>query len=130
MSISPDQYNEMLRRTEINSGRLPKDAPISDDAVGAGKEIEELHRPIIEWLKGKQFPFFYTRPDRPSGAIPGTVDFGILAKGNIILIECKTREGKMRPEQIGWSILAERQSHKVHVIRSMGEFFQLMAPYY
>jgi hypothetical protein len=107
----------------------PKDKPLRGEAQhGASREIKDLHEPILRWARS-QIPFvpvFYTRPDKASGAFPGTPDFAILYKRQCILIECKTRIGKIRPEQTAWGIAAAGQGFQVHIVRSLSEFSSLI----
>lgn len=119
--ITPSQYLELVRRTQ-----KPSNTTIC--GVEGGTEIENLHRPIEDWCRHQHpiVPYFYTRPDKASGAMPGTVDFGLLYRGKIILVECKTRDGKVSPVQAIWHRLAELQGHTVHVVRSMDEFHRLI----
>lgn len=57
---------------------------------------------------------------------PGEPDFVILAEGGrALLIECKTRKGKLSPEQRAIVAWANKLGHTVHVVRSFGEFIAL-----
>ena len=54
----------------------------------------------------------------------GEPDFVILASGGrLLLVECKTRTGKLSPAQAALKFHAEKLGHAVHVVRSMEEFF-------
>ena len=46
--------------------------------------------------------------------------------GRCFLIEIKTATGKLRPEQIGVAMMAERLGHKVHVCRSLEQFLNII----
>lgn len=53
----------------------------------------------------------------------GEPDFIILPeKRPIILVECKSKSGKLRPEQLALAVWAESVGHKIHVVQSMEEF--------
>ena len=124
--ITPLQANEMLARLERNRhGRGPKPESC---AAGVESEVADLHRPILAWCRNQvpAVPVFYTRPDRASGAFPGTPDFALIYKGRCLLIEAKTKRGKLSTEQLAWHHLAARQGHTVHVIRSMEEFWNIL----
>jgi hypothetical protein len=57
----------------------------------------------------------------------GEPDFLILADGGrVLLIECKTRTGKLSPEQAALKHQAEKLGHRVHVVRSMKEFEEVI----
>lgn len=125
--ITPQQAQEMIERTERNRGRLPPQES-SGQGVPAGEEIAKLHNPIIKWCNEQypQVPFFYTRPDKPSGAMPGTPDFGLLYKRNLIVVECKTVDGKLSEDQQTWRHLCMMQGFKFHVVRTIEAFYELV----
>lgn len=121
MGIPEYQYNEMLLRLEGNKRRT---AAIAEDAVDL--EIEGLHEPIIKWCKDHGAAFIRARSDLPSTIAKGAPDFTIFYQGRVFLIECKSRTGKLKPEQLGWHIQAERNKFVVHIIRSMSEFLEIV----
>lgn len=125
MPITPEQGREMMIRLGMVKG--PGDDG-SGQGVPAGEEIVSLHNPIKEWCDSQfpQVPYFYTRPDKASGSKPGTPDFALLYKGKVIIVECKTRDGKLSPEQLAFKVLAEMQGHTVHVVRDMEHFRSLV----
>ncbi|MBI1178737.1 hypothetical protein GC207_14990 [bacterium] len=56
----------------------------------------------------------------------GEPDFVILAdRGRALLVECKSRTGKLSPAQAALKHHAESLGHTVHVIRSLEEFLNL-----
>jgi hypothetical protein len=71
-------------------------------------------------------PFIHARTDQRSTIALGAPDFVIFYRGNALLVECKTKIGKVRPEQLGWHLAAEFQGFKVHVIRSMSQFHEII----
>lgn len=123
MGIPEHQYNEMLLRLEANKRRngIP---PAPEDA--ASREIEELHEPILQWCKDHQASFIRARPDKASTIGVGAPDFSIFHKGRVFLIECKTKTGKVTPQQLGWHLLAEQNQFKVHIVRSLNEFLEIV----
>jgi hypothetical protein len=121
MGIPEEQYKAMLLRLEGNKRR---NGPVLEDAVDL--EIEGLHQPIIQWCRQHQAAYIRARSDMASTIQRGACDFTIFHKGRVFLIECKSRTGKLRPEQIGWAMLAEHNQFKVHVVRSMSEFLEIV----
>lgn len=121
MPISSAQYLEMLRRVS------PKRTETPGEGVPAGREVEELHKPILAWLNSQhpKVPYIYSRPDQPATISLGVNDFTIFYKGRVLLIECKTKTGKVSREQMGWALLCELNGFKVEVIRSWEEFERL-----
>lgn len=57
----------------------------------------------------------------------GEPDFCIWADhGRVFSIECKARLGKLTTEQLARQMMMERLGHKVHVVRSMREFLEII----
>ena len=57
----------------------------------------------------------------------GEPDFVILAEGGrVLLVECKSRSGKLSPAQAALKHQAERLGHTVQVVRSLVEFLKLL----
>ena len=122
--ITPAQLLDMQRRL-MPKTRLP---PAPEDAV---ESEGGLHDDIRDWLH-KQHPlpaYVHARMDKKTTTNKGVPDWIILYKNKLFLIECKTRTGKRRPEQIAWALLAEMQGFPVHECRSMGEFFTILGVY-
>lgn len=122
MGIPEEQYKAMLLRLEGNKRRNASPSP--DDAVDL--EIEGLHEPILAWCRQHQAAYIRARSDMASTIQKGAPDFTIFHKGRVFLVECKSKTGKLRPEQIGWAMLAEVNQFKVHVVRSMSEFLEIV----
>lgn len=124
MGFKPEDVRMMENRLARKSG------PVGGQVVGvdAGQEVEELHNPTLDWLKGRGLPYVYNRPDKASTATPGAPDFTIgISRGAVVFIEFKTREGKLSEKQVEWHFLARRAGIEVHVLRSMESFFELMS---
>ena len=57
----------------------------------------------------------------------GEPDFVILADaGRVLMVECKTKTGKLSPEQAALIAHAAKLGHTVHVVRSLREFQEVM----
>ena len=57
----------------------------------------------------------------------GEPDFVILADGGrVLLVECKSRSGKLSPAQAALKHHDEKLEHTIHVVRSLGEFLKLL----
>lgn len=124
MGITPEQYHEMLARTEGNRIRDGIEMPENP----AQDEIEEIHIPILEWAR-KQIPFvpvIYHRPDKKSGLKKGVHDLTVFYKAHAICGEGKTEHGKLRTEQLAWILAMEKQGFKVQIWRSSEQFFEII----
>lgn len=109
-------------QSRLCRGRAPSPA---SDAVEAGGEVT-LGNEVASWLAANGVAFVRGRTDIPSSVTPGSPDLVVAAPGKILLVELKTRVGKLSKEQVVWHHLARRAGHEVHVVRSMGEFMQLI----
>lgn len=113
-------HEERLAR--VKPGLLKKVATAVD------KEIP-LHNRIIEWCL-KQWPrikYIHANPAVKSTIAKGANDFFLfLPGGKILLIECKTRDGKLSKDQLIWGAEMRALGHTVHTVRSMEEFLTLI----
>lgn len=121
MPITPEQYREMLVRTEGNKLRHPVPGDAVEDEGG-------LHDEIWTWIRAQSpLPaFIHSRMDRKSTQNKGVPDWVIFWKGKVFLIECKTKTGKRRPDQLAWALLAELNGFKVFECRSKSEFLSIV----
>ena len=73
-----------------------------------------------------QFPrwkYFHQPMHKKSQAELGAPDFLILLPySKVICVECKTKTGKLRPEQAAWKAEAEKLHHHYVIVRSFDEF--------
>lgn len=86
----------------------------------------ELHGEIMQYCKSVGWICFHGTWGKLSRRTPGEPDFNILADGGRrFLIECKTKSGKLSPEQLGMKMWAEKLGHTIHTVYSMDDFKQL-----
>jgi hypothetical protein len=92
-------------------------------ATSAVENEAELHTQILDYCSSKGWIAFHGNMARATGRTLGEPDFEILIDGGrFLLIECKTKTGKLSVEQQGMILWAEKLGHKIHVVRSMEEF--------
>jgi hypothetical protein len=115
-----------MTQAELNAF-LAKTSTHSRETVGAPVEDEGLlHNQIITECKRRQWIAIHSRMDRAQTSNVGTPDFVIIAdKGRTFFIECKSKTGKLSSEQLGMQAWASRLGHRIHVIRSMEEFYEI-----
>lgn len=121
MSIDPNWYYEWQRRQMAkNRQAAPPDA--------CEDEIAGVHEPIIKWCISQypQVPYIHSRPDKRSTIGLGVPDLTLFYRGHAILIEGKSKTGKLSPDQLAWKVLAGLQGFEVHVIRSYDGFLSLI----
>lgn len=100
---------------------------VSASSAPAGRE-SILHNKIIAWCREQypMVPYIHARMDQKSTVGEGVPDFTLFYRARVFLIECKDRDGKMSEAQRDWAHLAELQGCKVHVVRSLGEFLEVV----
>lgn len=124
MRLTEMQYQELLARTERNSGRMPQPMLKAPPAV---EEEDDLHYQIIDLCKTKGWGYIHSRMDKRSTITEGACDFVIFAdKGKVWLFECKDKDGKLSVKQQGWIAQQAKNGHTVHVVRSLQEVLDTM----
>ena len=96
----------------------------SPDAVG---REAELHEAIFDECRRRCWIALHGSMAERTCRTLGEPDFVILAgEGRVLLVECKSRTGKLSPAQFALKHHAERLGHTVHVVRSLVEFENLL----
>jgi predicted RecB family nuclease len=99
----------------------------ADDGVAEGEE-GKLQNQIEVECRRKGWLILRSRMDMATTRMKGEPDFFILRSGGqLLMIECKTRKSKRTNEQLGFAAWAERLGYKVHLVRSMSQFWKLIA---
>lgn len=114
-----------MTKAEVDAFNARHFAAIDPDRNAVARE-SELHDSIYEECRRRGWlPFhgaMYTRTHRGAGE----PDFIILRDGGrLLLVECKSKTGKLSPEQCAVVTWAEHLGHKVHVVRSLAEFMEV-----
>ena len=91
------------------------------------EDESRLHRQIMDECARRGWQFFHGSMAHRSMMTRGMPDFVIQADGgSTFYVECKSRTGKLSPEQAGVIAWAARLGHVVHVVRSLGEFLEIV----
>ncbi len=109
----------------LNAQRIAKaTGNVLPPLIGVEDECE-LHNQIIRECNRRGWISFHGSMVIRTARTLGEPDFTILAdKGRVHFIECKTRTGKLTPEQLGIAIRAEQLGHKVNVVRHIEQFME------
>lgn len=87
----------------------------------------ELHNQILTECSRRQWIVFHGSMAHATFRTPGEPDFVILADGGrVFLIEAKSANGKLSPEQAAINAWASKLGHRVVVVRSLGEFLEVV----
>lgn len=131
MPITPEQFEDMRRRTERARGIIP-DAPenaelTAKSLLDAVTDEERLHNDIIKFCRDSGWIYFHGSMAHKTLRTVGEPDFTILANNaRVFFIECKTKTGKLSPEQLALKLWAEKLGHTIHTVRSMSEFKEIV----
>lgn len=112
--------------SEWYADRLAKERASKPQAEADDGPEAALHRYAIDYCRRNNIPVIHSRMDRAATCTVGAPDMVIIVKGRVLFIEFKTRTGKLSQEQTIWHYLAKENGHDVHVIRSKGEFDQII----
>jgi hypothetical protein len=125
-SITQFQYEQMMARLESNKRRAPYETTQGTPAHEPEPVESDLHEKILSDCARRGWLVVRSRMDMPSTNGVGVPDLLIFMDGGrCLLIECKSRTGKLRPEQLAWLAWAKRLGHRCAVVRSLAEFLQL-----
>jgi Holliday junction resolvase-like predicted endonuclease len=98
--------------------------------VSCGEPVtreSDLHESIFAECRKRGWIALHGSMSERTHRTAGEPDFVILANaGRVLLVECKSREGKLSPTQSAMKAHAEKLCHTVHVVRSMDEFFKIL----
>lgn len=98
-------------------------------AAVASKAVAEikLHEQIFAECRRRGWIAFHGAMSERTHRTLGEPDFVILADaGRTLLVEVKSRDGKLRPEQAAIHAWAAKLGHQVHVVRSLEEFTEIL----
>jgi hypothetical protein len=121
--MSQAEYCDYLARREY---RKPL-CLAGRERIAAVKTEAELHDWIMAECRRRGWIALHGRMDAATGRTVGEPDFVILADaGRVVLLECKTATGKLRPEQAALHAWASKLGHTVHVVRSLAEAVEML----
>ena len=94
--------------------------------AGVGREAE-LHEAIFAECRRRRWIALHGSMAERTCRTLGEPDFVILADaGRVLLVECKSRTGKLSPAQVAMKFHAEGLGHTIQVVRSLEEFLRLL----
>lgn len=132
MPISEDQFRQMQERTERGKKKQLHVSP-ENCAVTAASMLNtlgteaDLHEAIIKECKHQGWIYFHGSMAHRAMRTLGEPDFIVLARGGkVFFIEAKSASGKLSVEQQGIIRWAETLGHKIHVVRTLAEFLEIV----
>lgn len=116
--MSNQQYEDYLARTRKPDASKPSDA-VEDES--------QLHEQIMDFCRARGWIYFHGSTAHRAMRTIGEPDFTILAdEGRTFFFECKSKAGKLSPQQQAVIAWAEKLGHRVHVVYSIGQFADMI----
>lgn len=127
MSLTNEQYYEILARTQRNKLREPPSEfkPCEKEVGKGGLHEQIMHHCDHQWPRWK---YIHARTDVPSTIQTGAPDFPViyLPAGKILIIEAKRGEEKLKTAQNIFIHELAMLGHKVEIVRSFEQFLKLV----
>ena len=115
--LNPDVFKDSVANPTITAKAL----------LDAVNDEEKLHGDIIKFCRDNGWIYFHGSMAHKAMRTVGEPDFTLLAdRGRVFFIECKTKTGKLSPEQLTLKLWAEKLGHTIHTVRSMSEFKEIV----
>jgi hypothetical protein len=119
--MTNSEYQTLLLRLSAHETSQPA------VASPAAQRERDLHAAILDDCARRGWLAFHGSTAHRTYRTVGEPDFVILRDdGRTLLIECKSRVGKLTSEQLATQAWAAKLGHTVHVVRSMGEFLEVV----
>jgi hypothetical protein len=89
----------------------------------------KLHDDILVECRRRGWIAFHGSMAHATFRTAGEPDFVILTDGGrLLMVECKTKAGKLSPDQLAIHAWAQKLGHQVHTVRSMEQFLSIITP--
>lgn len=110
------------------AGELEKArAAVQNDGPGQSTSERELHDQILDLCRSRGYYVVHARMDMRSTIAVGAPDFVVfLPGGRVLVVEAKTRTGKLSTEQQACCAWLSRLGHVYNVVRSIENFEALL----
>ena len=118
--LTQSEYEAYLARTT-------RQRPCTSLSGGGCKDEAELHSQILAHCRSQGWIALHGSMAHATNRTVGEPDFTILAdNGRVFWIECKSKTGKVKPEQLALHTWMSRLGHTCHVIRSLEDFSEVV----
>lgn len=118
-----------MTQAEVNAYNARQSArdPRQVAMVEGCRKESELHEQIFAECRRRGWIALHGAMSERTHRTAGEPDFILLAdEGRTILVECKTRTGKLSVEQSAMISHAAARGHTIHVVRSFEEFLRIL----
>lgn len=106
----------------------PDPTPAAEGSLTESGRESALHGKIISWCRSQHpiAPYIHSRMDKCSTVGEGVPDFVVCYNSKVVMIECKSRDGKLSEAQRNWKHLAFLNGCVVHIVRSFEDFLEVV----
>ena len=120
----PVSHSEFLAMQERCARGQRKSTP---PITGGESKESNLHAMILQECALRNWIALHGSMAHRAMRTVGEPDFTILANhGRVFFVECKSKTGKLSPEQLALRVWAETLGHKIHEVRSFEQFKALV----
>jgi VRR-NUC domain len=129
--MKPSDLSALAAKLPLSKSVVALNQDQPDHLPDTGKMVEredKLHRDIMEWCDGQwpRWKYIHHRMDKKSGIAVGAQDLTIFGPHPLcILVECKSKDGKLSDDQRNWAHEMLRLRWTVHIVRSMADFMAI-----
>ncbi len=96
------------------------------EVLDACENEAELHQQILDECRRMGWMVFHGSMAHRTFRVPGEPDLLIFRdSGRLLMVECKTRTGKLSTDQQTIHTWALKLGHQIHTVRSIEEFHQI-----
>lgn len=115
---------QQVREYNLRMAGVTERTTVAPEAV---TDESELHDEIMAYCRSKDWVCLHGSMAHRTFRTIGECDFQIYASDSrAFLIECKSKTGKVSPEQQAFAAQAWKNGHTVHLVRSMTHFLELV----
>jgi hypothetical protein len=118
--MTPFELEQYQRRTSAKASAIQ----VANDAVD---DESTLHADILRECKARGWLCLHGSMAHRTRRTPGEPDFTIFADcGRVFVVECKSKSGKLTPEQLGVQAWLRKLGHDMHVVCSGEQFLAVI----
>lgn len=119
--------NWSIADAELHNARVTGSRDSVATVGSSPKHERDLHSQIFDECRRRGWIAFHGSMAERTHRTEGEPDFTILCDGGkLLMVECKTRVGKLSIAQQAMAAHARKLGHMIHVVRSMEEFLKIL----
>lgn len=125
MGMSSTEFQILQMRLAAAAGRK---SIVQPSIYDESEDESELHNQVLEYCKSRGWLVFHGSMAHKTKRTPGEPDIVLIANdGRVFFVELKKKNGKESPAQIGVRLQAEKLGTKIHVVKSIEQFIDIVS---